>query len=272
MKSGLIALIAFVALILAAYVLTQQQPGSPSEAYRQLSGKQACASGETRFYACEGDELVWEYCSEGRWKKNQFNCKTLDENSFCNPKKEAHAECDLAQTQTSLPQRTARQETKPAGEATETPPPLFEASVPSTAVPPAYCGNGVCDASESCNTCVEDCGCSGSEVCAEGLCKIPPSCGGKQCQAGSFCNDFKQTCVTPLPIKKDVQTKVIQAYLNKETTLDGKPVQYMGAEDSYYGEKTVKILVFDCSTAQLGCRLLALVDEKGNVIEEDRTT
>ena len=39
------------------------------------------------------------------------------------------------------------------------------------------CGNGVCDAGENCSICVADCGCKGNEQCSFGVCVSDP-CGG----------------------------------------------------------------------------------------------
>ncbi|MBI5036412.1 hypothetical protein HZC09_03635 [Candidatus Micrarchaeota archaeon] len=140
------------------------------------------------------------------------------------------------------------------------------------APPLAYCGNRVCDASESCFSCVEDCGCNGKEECTgAGVCRIPPSCGGKQCSEEQFCNHVTESCVEPIVLDEETRLSVVQAYLEKEETLDGKPVKFVGSEDSYYRDKTVKALYFDCSSAELHCSLDVLVDENGKVLKEYRS-
>ena len=72
---------------------------------------------------------------------------------------------------------------------------------------PPGCGDGVCDASESCSSCASDCGacppscgdgvCDGSESCSScasdcGAC--PPSCGDGVCNSGEDCTSCSSDC------------------------------------------------------------------------------
>jgi len=53
------------------------------------------------------------------------------------------------------------------------------------------CGDDVCDAGETCDSCVPDCGCQEGEVCTAGFCCLP-SCTGKECGddgCGGSCGD-----------------------------------------------------------------------------------
>ncbi len=69
------------------------------------------------------------------------------------------------------------------------------------------CGNGVCDPDEAedCNTCAQDCGCPGGEVCNGGVC-CAPQCAGIECGddgCGGVCGTcpggtcFDGTCCFP---------------------------------------------------------------------------
>lgn len=47
------------------------------------------------------------------------------------------------------------------------------------------CGDGVCNGAENCATCTADCGCTGVDVCDNGLCGTP--CGGQTCPPCQSC-------------------------------------------------------------------------------------
>ena len=65
--------------------------------------------------------------------------------------------------------------------------PQGEGCVAGTCEEEVYCGNGVCDAvaDENCKTCLADCPCTGSAVCAPGGACCEPSCAGKECGSDS---------------------------------------------------------------------------------------
>ncbi len=54
------------------------------------------------------------------------------------------------------------------------------------------CGNGACDAGETCSSCVQDCSCSSTERCEYGACR--PYCGNGQCNSGETCSSCAQDC------------------------------------------------------------------------------
>ncbi|MBU0461072.1 MAG: hypothetical protein KJ574_00640 [Nanoarchaeota archaeon] len=51
----------------------------------------------------------------------------------------------------------------------------------------SYCGDDVCSDGERCDKC-EDCGCDGSAVCHDGVCKIPACRSDADCEDGDSCN------------------------------------------------------------------------------------
>lgn len=55
-----------------------------------------------------------------------------------------------------------------------------------------YCGNGTCDKGESCATCVLDCECPGSQRCVNQLCV--GTCGDKTCDPNENCTTCKGDC------------------------------------------------------------------------------
>jgi hypothetical protein len=64
---------------------------------------------------------------------------------------------------------------------------------------PDPCGNGVCDAGESAETCPADCPAPGP-VCGDGLCSdgeadiCPQDCGPKSCTGAADCDDGQVCC------------------------------------------------------------------------------
>lgn len=59
------------------------------------------------------------------------------------------------------------------------------------------CGNGICEAPESCRNCVKDCSCSTGEVCKNERCvkkESSVSCGNGKCEAGENENNCCDDC------------------------------------------------------------------------------
>ncbi|OIO51398.1 hypothetical protein COY93_02960 [Candidatus Uhrbacteria bacterium CG_4_10_14_0_8_um_filter_58_22] len=57
------------------------------------------------------------------------------------------------------------------------------------------CGDGVCEGTENCTTCAEDCGCMGDhEVCTDGECVVESCCGDGDCSDGETCETCAEDC------------------------------------------------------------------------------
>ncbi|PIT85871.1 hypothetical protein COU36_00835, partial [Candidatus Micrarchaeota archaeon CG10_big_fil_rev_8_21_14_0_10_59_7] len=177
-----------------------------------------CADGEIRGVRCSGDALVYEQCREGRWADASIRCASLSSgDSFftCDPAAievegvkqagcinvnvrteggtgEAQPVCgDRVCTTAAGAENCASCPIDCGACARGTATPSAQATIP----PLSYCGNGVCDASEGCGTCTQDCGCLGAELCGEnGVCYPKEACGDGRCTqleraSGTCCQD-----------------------------------------------------------------------------------
>jgi hypothetical protein len=63
----------------------------------------------------------------------------------------------------------------------------MESAIPTTTLCGQYCGNGICDGTETCSTCPQDCG-----VCA-------PACGDGICNGTETCSTCPQDCSACAP-------------------------------------------------------------------------
>ena len=147
----------------------------------------------------------------------------------------------------------------------------------------SYCGDGVCDASESCNICPKDCGCKSGEFCnkesnvcqqheviGDGICtdeeKAQGVCIDCGCSGELFCNSYNNKCVNPISLSKEQQDKIVSDWESNHA--DDK---FESSSDSYYGDLAVKSIVFDCSSVY-ACKTVLSVDETGKIVSEDHTT
>ncbi|MCB9640122.1 MAG: matrixin family metalloprotease [Myxococcales bacterium] len=65
-------------------------------------------------------------------------------------------------------------------------------------VTPSTCGNGTCDNNENCATCAKDCACAANQVCNAGKCEEnKPQCGNGICDNNETCDGCKVDCLCP---------------------------------------------------------------------------
>ena len=147
------------------------------------------------------------------------------------------------------------------------------------------CGDGVCGATEDCNTCIKDCSCGSSQYCdSVGICKTP-ICGDEICSAienqtqtccedcgctsGSVCNKVTETCQKKLTLSDDDLRTIATEYM-KINDINGTVTVIM---DTYYRNQTVKQVNIDCkaSGASYPCMVYIYVDNIGKVIGSVRS-
>jgi hypothetical protein len=56
------------------------------------------------------------------------------------------------------------------------------------------CGDGTCSKSEDCSSCKQDCGCTKSQYCSEGICLEYPYCGDSLCNGEETCSSCSEDC------------------------------------------------------------------------------
>lgn len=139
------------------------------------------------------------------------------------------------------------------------------------------CGNGICEMSEDCNSCPEDCGCPAGEYCSKiGIC-MPVTCGDEVCSPGEedtccedcgcpedkICNKFTQTCQGKPAISDERVMEIVNDYMNKNN-IDGT----ITISDVYYKYETVKQVNINCETYGI----VLFINDRGKIVEEFRTT
>lgn len=146
----------------------------------------------------------------------------------------------------------------------------------------SFCGDGVCDASESCSACQKDCGCSSIQFCTssgvcqekevvgDGVCtekeKAEASCSDCGCGEESICSQFTDKCIAKVRLSEGKAREVTDAFLKENPSY-----RLAGVYDSYVGSKAVKAFSFDCSE-QYYCRVEVLVNSTGDVVGKEKTS
>ncbi len=157
---------------------------------------------------------------------------------------------------------------------------LVDYTVPS-------CGDGVCDAGETCSTC-SDCACSNSsqlcslggicverEVCGDIVCtslerSTVSCCTDCNCSTGTLCNGNTQACMalvqlTPVKLNESIAAALLLPGLVNYT--------FYRAYDDYYGDKIVKVIALRCpGNPDFDCEAYVYVDASGRIIGTDHTT
>ena len=138
------------------------------------------------------------------------------------------------------------------------------------------CGNGICEMSEDCNTCPEDCDCPAGEYCSKiGIC-MPVTCGDEVCSLGEedtccedcgcpedkICNTLTQTCQEKPAISNEKVMEIVNDYMNKNN-IDGT----ITISDVYYKYETVKQVNINCEIYGI----VLFINDKGEIVEEFRT-
>lgn len=176
-----------LAALVLVYLLYFQQPRmAPSVdaaiqtgAVETSSRPLVCGAleGQNYNFECQpASTLVWRHCAAGTERELSFNCSNLQsagEEGYCNPRGKlpdgsTGANCAYRRS-------TATATVSGSGGASE-PTDYVRVAVPTPTVSirsgPSYCGDGVCDSTESCASCGLDCGCGLGLTCqqATGVC------------------------------------------------------------------------------------------------------
>jgi hypothetical protein len=145
-----------------------------------------------------------------------------------------------------------------------------------------FCGNGVCDPNENCDSCVADCGCSKAQYCAQsGVCRDLLACGDRHCSneektaetccydcgcgSGKFCNQYTQKCIAPARITEQEIQAAVEAFAKKYGFQVGK---YF-VKDSNVEKEAVKDVIVYCKgqTEPNGCGGRIVLFGDGEVLE-----
>lgn len=147
------------------------------------------------------------------------------------------------------------------------------------------CGNGVCELSEGCGTCQQDCGCKAKEYCEakSEICK-PIICGNRilepgetsenccsdaGCSAGLICNENLQKCIEKVSLDENAIKKIVQDYLI-EKNFDGT---LTSINDVYYENQQAKKITLSCQfDSDYPCSIIIYIDQQGKIIQTINTT
>jgi hypothetical protein len=146
------------------------------------------------------------------------------------------------------------------------------------------CGDGVCGATEDCNTCLKDCICGSGQYCdSMGICKTPV-CGDGTCSATenqtqtccddcgcssiSVCNKVTETCQDKIPISDEIVRTTALFYM-LANNISGNITQIL---DAYYNDQTVKQVSINCRIAELPypCAVYLYIDATGQIVDSVR--
>lgn len=156
----------------------------------------------------------------------------------------------------------------------------------SRLINPNICGDGQCTLMEDCNTCPQDCVCSNGEYCnEEGICR-KDVCGDETCSENekvnniccedcgcltdNICNKVTQKCQEKIEVSGDIINQTVNEYLTK----NGISGNIKTIIDTYYKEQAIKEITIDCGAegSPYPCEIRLFLNEKGEIIEEIRTT
>ncbi len=161
----------------------------------------------------------------------------------------------------------------------------FKITLNSSASGKSFCGDGACDYNEDCANCNADCGCKPGDYCSSlnGVCYSKNFCGNNICSkeekaTGACCQDCgcKVTdkcsstgkCFKPTGLSDKALNETVQNYLKKQ----GLDYPILGAIDELYVGRPAKLVDLDCddnyTPSETPCRLIVVLDSKGNVIDE----
>jgi hypothetical protein len=161
---------------------------------------------------------------------------------------------------------------------------LYSSNVPQ--VQKATCGNGICEASEDCNSCPADCGCKQgmscasngicrTTVCGDGICTTEKNQSGNCCEdcgcpSNQICNKFTEQCQVKATITDTQINGIVKNYL-LNNSITGTVTKIV---DAYYANATVKQVTIDCSTQNqpYPCQINLFIDNSGNIVKEEKTT
>ncbi len=254
---------------------------------------QACENeGAKTGYSCSSNVLGYSECSVGVEKKVQLNCSVFStQNAYgqCRLQTTASGTAGFCETvplfsqQKTIPAPNAT----PQGASNASGLP-FEEVVQGEVFQLAFCGDGECDANESCNNCVADCGCGSSQYCHEeiGACYEQEACGDGRCTEielgnaiccgdcgcldAEVCSGYSQKCLQKATVPEQNISIITRAYLANNTK-----DKLVGVFDSYYGDVAVKDVVFDCTATMpqgFPCRSILVVAGNGTIIGYAHTT
>ncbi len=270
---------AIIILIIAGFLVLQKTPQEKGEIIR-IHSKITCEAGERTGYECINNEtLRWYECLNNELVNKTMNCRSLDRPGFigyCTTHFKTvqgeRAGCAIKPISTAF-----------------TPSPTTPGITPTVSITPSptiyknytmYCGDGICDPNEGCNTCPQDCRCTSSQYCADnGVCYQKVLCGDNKCDEsekesccldcgcknGNICNDFTGKCQAPITIAQEILNNIISNYSSEG--------EYIGMVDTYSGNESVKELMFNCTTEGefvAPCEIFVFVYKNGTT-EEMRT-
>ncbi len=157
---------------------------------------------------------------------------------------------------------------------------------PKTIKEANICGDGICGATEDCNSCSEDCGCKTGEYCNDiGICreyvcgdeicspeeeKAQNCCEDCECPSDKVCNKVTQSCQEEATISEDNIKEIVNDYM-VENDFEGSIKNII---DTYYKNEIIKQVNIDCSREEVPypCEIILYINNDGEILEEMRTT
>jgi len=157
--------------------------------------------------------------------------------------------------------------------------------LPKTIKEANVCGDGICGATEDCNSCSEDCGCKSGEYCSDiGICReyvcgdeiCSPEenrtqicCEDCDCPSDKICNKVTQICQDKTTVSEEDVEKIANNYM-VENDIEGTITDM---EDVYYKNEIVKQVIIDCGTEEIPypCQIILYINDDGKIVEEMRT-
>lgn len=144
----------------------------------------------------------------------------------------------------------------------------------------AFCGDGFCDADESCFSCTADCGCSGKAYCASsGVCKPAEFCGDNVCTQtekqnanccgdcgcgeGQACDFSGNACLNSPQLDQTRLKKTLEEFAGKS----GKNYTSYNLVQSVVNGKVVNTVIFHCeTTGKFVCAAKLELNETGDIV------
>jgi hypothetical protein len=111
--------------------------------------------------------------------------------------------------------------------------------------PKQKCGDGFCAADEYCNTCPQDCGCTGNLICdmSSGICKLNITT--PNCTSNQYFNEETKSCVDKPKFNETLINQTIQVFGKQNNA----SLEIISIADSYYHLNPVKeVVVKDTAT------------------------